>query len=540
MATRRVPGLILLAFLATLATSSTARAWTRSVVGGAQARVHLRPDASALVLLRLDVEVQAGWLQALELAGLGANVVLDRSHPPYFRSEEGEIYRPEAEVDSEGRIHLAFSRRDAPKRGEYRAFIQYQTTVEATLVEAEGRARARVVWSLPAWETGLHGVSVELVAPKGASFPADSVEAPPGVDLRVSERSDATVFHWRRIHLPRMTPWPLTVDVPPESFALPTAAPEAPAPTGFRPLTEDAPRPFAWTLLAVAILALLKRRSIELTLGPRFLLIRAPWALVLTATAAVLAVGQWMDPQEVAWALPLVVLPLHRPVSIAQVTGQDEPWRPVRLEELPRQTTIVPDFLDCTTGMGLGVLLLGSAALLAAGQPDGALVLLPTLSCGTRRHAPPLPGEAVRLLRRFVSELRLPITGPQFALGWEMESRGRPRLRLHLAQHRAGLCGLSVVVASSKTGLLMHRRIMLMVETRAQSEADDLVRRRLPGLPGEAELRKPGGVIARLINWNTEALELVRLLGLRASKPVETSRGTWLLREISEPSRKAA
>jgi hypothetical protein len=130
----------------------------------------------------------------------------------------------------------------------------------------------------------------------------------------------------------------------------------------------------------------------------------------------------------------------------------------------------------------------------------------------------------------------LPANAPEVAFGWEATSRA-PRLRLHLPLHRTGLCGLSFVVTSSTNASLVHRRIMLMVETRAQSDADDVVRRRLPD---QAELRNPSGVITRLADWNSEALALVRALALQAPKPVKTSRGTWLLQEISTPARKAA
>jgi hypothetical protein len=78
---------------------------------------------------------------------------------------------------------------------------------------------------------------------------------------------------------------------------------------------------------------------------------------------------------------------------------------------------------------------------------------------------------------------------------------------------------------------------MLLVETRAQSDADDLTRRRTDAEP---DLRSSDGSILRLVEWNAEAVELLRVLARKAPKPVKASRGTWLLREISEPPRKAA
>jgi len=85
-------GLLLLVLAAVLGSSSPAQAWTRTVVKGARATVDIGPDATLNILLRLDVEVHAGWLHELEMVGLGEGVELDRYRPPYFRSEEGEIW----------------------------------------------------------------------------------------------------------------------------------------------------------------------------------------------------------------------------------------------------------------------------------------------------------------------------------------------------------------------------------------------------------------------------------------------------------------
>jgi hypothetical protein len=96
---------------------------------------------------------------------------------------------------------------------------------------------------------------------------------------------------------------------------------------------------------------------------------------------------------------------------------------------------------------------------------------------------------------------------------------------------------LSFVVTSSPLGFVLRRNIMLLVETRAQSDADDLARRRTNTDP---DLRSSDGSILRLIEWDAEAVELLRVLARKTPKPVKASRGTWLLREISEPRRKAA
>jgi hypothetical protein len=78
---------------------------------------------------------------------------------------------------------------------------------------------------------------------------------------------------------------------------------------------------------------------------------------------------------------------------------------------------------------------------------------------------------------------------------------------------------------------------MLLVETRAQSDADDIVRRRTNVDP---DLRASDGSILRLIEWNADAMALLGALARETPQRAEPSRGTWLLREISEPGRKAA
>ncbi|TFH28048.1 MAG: hypothetical protein E4H00_09015, partial [Myxococcales bacterium] len=290
MRPRRVTALLLFALVTVLGSSSPAQAWTRTVVKGARATVDIERDATLSVLLRLDVEVHAGWLQEMQLAGLGPGLDLNRYRPPYFRSEEGEIFRPEAEVDEDGTIHLSFPRREAPRQGEYHVFMRYRTKADVTAVHVDGEPRARVVWSVPAWATGLHDVSVEMRAPRGSVVPIETHDAAPGVEFKIKQEAKRTVVEWRRIHLPRMTAWPLALDVPAEAIALPATA-ETPTPTGFKPLVIPETRPIAWALFLLAALVLLKRRFIEARLGREGLLVQAPRAAVLAITAVALAAG---------------------------------------------------------------------------------------------------------------------------------------------------------------------------------------------------------------------------------------------------------
>jgi len=527
-------GLLVCIFAAVLGSSSTAQAWTRTVVKGARATVDVERDATLSILLRLDVEVHAGWLHELELVDLGDGVELDRYRPPYFRSEEGEIFRPEAEVLDDGRIHLSFPRREAPRRGEYRVFMRYR--IQADVRAVEDTDQARVVWSVPAWETGLHGVSVQIRAPRGSSVPSDLHDAPPGVDFQVEEHPERTVVEWRRIHLPRLTAWPLTLDVPLRAIDLPASAPDAPTPAGFRPLSTPDERPIAWTLLLVAILVLLKRRAVQVRMGPHALLVRSPWVAVLAVSGIVLAIGQWLAPSYLLCAAPLVAFALHRPVRWMAAPAPLD-WRPALAKELPHRETRASDLLDGTSTTGFALLLASGTGLVALGEATAALLLLPIFLTGTRYHMPATASQAANALRRFASELRVPAEVPEMSFSWELSSDGTPRLRAHLPTHRAGLTSLSFALASSPVGFVLRRRVMLVVETRAQSDADDLMRRRTNVEP---DLRAPNGSILRLVDWDLGAVELLRVLAHKTPKPVKASRGTWLLREISEPGRQAA
>lgn len=530
----RALGLLSLVLVITWSSASPARAWTQTVVHSARATIEVEPDSTLSILLRVDVEVHAGWLHELELVDLGPNVELDRYRPPYVRSEEGELFRPEAELHEDGRIRLWFNRRDAPRHGEYRVFLRYRTSADVRIAELKGEPRARIVWSVPTWETGLHDVSVEVRAPKGASVPDDANESSPGIDFEISEGANRTIVRWRRIHLPRMTPWPLTIDAPPGSLAVPDPEEAAPAPDGFRALKRRREHPFAWALLALAILTLLKRRHIERKLGRASLWVRLSWPWTLVGTALIVGFAQWLAPAELAWGLPLLGLILHRRPAEPSVDVSRE-WLPASLAEL--DDLDVPDPLDATTWLGAILFGLSTACLYALGQPAGALLLLPVFLGCTRLHRAPTKAEAFHMLRELARDLALPADAPPMSFSWERAGDGFPRLRIHLSSGRAGLRAVSLSAISSSLGFVRSRGVMLLVETRAQSDADDLMRRRMPE---NDQWRKSDGTIVRLVPWDAEAIDLLRVLACKAPKPVKASRGTWLLREISENGRQAA
>ena len=528
---------LLFVFLLTLGTSSSAGAWTRTIVKSADATVDVSPDTSMSVLLKLDVEVHAGWLHELELAGLGPDVEIDRRRPPYLRSDDGEIYRPEAEVTEDGLILLSFERRGAPRKGEYRVLLRYRTQGEARPLDESDGDRARLAWTLPAWETGLHDVSVNIRAPKGASVPHELQDMGPGVELGITKRSNFTQLEWRRIHLPRHTPWKLTFDVPASAVTLPPAAPDDPEPRGFRPLDAEEHRSLPWAVALLACLALLKRRSIEMRFGPVGLLVRTSWALVLAVTATLLGLSAWLAPRDIICAIPLLVLALHRPTK-PNTLPLERAWQPATPTRDHGRETLPTDLLDGTTPAGLVVLAALFAVLVLLDQPFAALFLLPVFFTGTRQHTAPTAKESAEKLHAFVSDLRLPREAPPMSFCWEICGGGTPRCRVFLRTERAGLLSLGFVVTTRMVGFVAHRNVMLLVETRTQSDADDLARRRTSADP---DFRSTNGRIGRLVEWEPDTMSLIRALACQApTKPAKASKGTWLLRAICESQRKAA
>ncbi len=537
MRLRSRSGWLLLTALTVLGPAPSAQAWTRTVVKGAHATVDIERDGTLIVLLRLEVDVLAGWLQELELADLGEDVELNLYQPPYFRSEEGKVRRPEVEVTEDGRVRLSFRWRDAPKRGEHRVYIRYRAKADVSATEVGERRKARVVWSIPAWETSLYGVRVDFRAPKGSTVPANVHEALPGVRYEVRAHTTRTFVQWYRNHLPRMTAWPLAIDVPADSMAVGADEPEdAPRPAGFQPLERSDEMPLAWPLLFLVVLFLWKRRSLEARMGARALCVRAPWPVLLVGAGGLLAVGQWLLPNPLVCVAPLLLLVLHRPARPAP-PPECRAWRPGVFDELPKRKIRAHDFFDITTRTGLLTLAACGVGLLVLGHPTAAVLTLPVFLIGTRLHVAPTAAEIAHGLAAFAAELRIPEVAPEMAFSWELSSDGLPRLAIVLPGHRVGLLGLSFVVATCTVGLVRRRKVMLLVETRTQSDADDLVRRRTRTEP---DFRFLDGRNLRLVAWDGEAIELLRTLARKTPKPVKTSRGTWLLREISEPAQRAA
>ncbi len=509
-------------------TPSGASAWTRSMVKTADATVEVGDDASMRVRLALDVEVQAGWLRAMVIAELGEDVELDRSHPPYFRSDEGEVYRPEVEVTPEGAIQLVFDRREAPRQGDYRVFIRYE--VPGDVERLADSDRVRLSWTLPAWETGLQDVKVDVRAPRESTLP-DNRELGPGVNVDVTAQRRVTQIEWRRIHLPRHTPWTLEFDVPANAVALPPVAPEPATPSAFTPLDPAEPPPFPWVFAAIALAILLKRALIQFCDSEQALLVRIPWPAAWIALIAPLSLGAWLGGSAVLWVLPALTLGLQRPARSDLAPLRDD-WQPAGAPDRRALDLLLSDFLDGTTLIGLVVFGASATAVVGLGEPIGALLLIPVFFVGTRLHTRPTDAEAARRLRAFVETLELPADAPPMAFCWERAGEAY-RCRILLPTERAGLLSVAFVVATTKVGFCARRDVVLLVETRAQSDAEDLVRRRVGATP---DARGPHGRIGRRLEWQHESMGLIRALTFETQSATvhRSSTGSWLLRAITD------
>jgi hypothetical protein len=353
------------------------------------------------------------------------------------------------------------------------------------------------------------------------------------MSVQVTEEPRRTLIRWRRIHVPRLTAWPLALDTPDHSIALPAEAPTPPPPVAFRPLPTPTERPVAWVTFAIAILVLLKRRVVELKLGREQLWIAFRWPAALAAASVIALAAQFLAPTHLAWGFPLILLALHRPLHEPK-PPEARTWTQTRFDGDARELMFTP--LDATTVLGALTLLACSAGFSAIGEPTGALLLLPLFFTGTRHHAPPSTSEARRILKSFVSSLRIPEDAPPMGFVWERANDGAHRVRIEVPSARTGLQSVSFVVTSSLTGFLRKRSVMLLVRTRAQSDADDLMRREHAG----NAVRAVDGSVVRLLSWSDEAIELLRLLARRAPRLAKASGGTWLLRELAAPGRKAA
>lgn len=192
---------------------SRASAWTEANVVSARAEVRVDRDASAHVTLVCMVQIHGGWLEGLDITELDPDLLLDPERPPWVRDANGTELTPRIEV-SGGRIGISFRRRDAPRRGTLEVGIAYRTSLAHRATEVRPDGRVRVHWTMPAWRSGLDGVTIEMVVPSGAVAAELEEDRLVAVDVTRSHAGGETRVKWRRVHLPRTVAWTVAVDIP--------------------------------------------------------------------------------------------------------------------------------------------------------------------------------------------------------------------------------------------------------------------------------------------------------------------------------------
>lgn len=271
------PALALVAVVLALA-PARALAWTDATVRSARATVELEEGLRTRVSMTIELRVDGGWLEAFELDGLEPGLVLDPEHPPTFGrravpATEGEATSPDALASvvveplaprvtshERGRVSFAFSRRSAPRRGDYRIELTYVAPLAS--VPTAHEAGSLLGWTFPAWRFGLDGVEIDLLLPAGSlvdpAFRA-AADGDAGIVIETGEDEDGrTRIHLVRHHLPRTRAWPLAFIVPASAAPAPVlehaTPPAAPSPTSAAAPSETAP---PGTLLGALVLMLL-------------------------------------------------------------------------------------------------------------------------------------------------------------------------------------------------------------------------------------------------------------------------------------------
>ncbi len=501
------------------------------------AEVALEPSGEAVVELRLQIRVRGGWLEALEVAGLDEDYVLDEESV-VFASEEGSRFSPQVRAREDGRVSFGFRRRSAPRRGRYRASLRYRTNLAGRSTRPLEGGRVHVEWTLPGWRSGLDGVSVAFVAPGGSRFTAEeSTRA--SIETDEQELPDGRRrLSWRRAHLPRTVPWTVAIEVPGEAMdeALSQRATAPPPPEqseGPSQALERAEVAEARPLLPMVVAALMallcvvsiwtfdaeaKRRGatavgvLPLPKVARVLLVLSAgvaagatanptwWLGLLGAMALVVlerqtmarapALGSWVDVNDAMRRKAQVARRLiawRSPTDISTISGA----------AVALGTTLVIAFVH-RQDLAEGARWFGPAQ---AGDLPGLVLLAIPFLTGVRRQLP-LSG-AERLLRLEEHGQRLASQG-EFRLAVHQDAQGRwqdVRLRVFTITRPAGL--LRVDLGLSSTG-----RLVGMVLTRTGSTAEALVASQYPREEGRVG---PGGRVGRVVE--PEALfGLVRVL----------------------------
>jgi len=541
--------------LAPLAMPAGVRAWTDAQVHGADAEVVMDPDGRAEVTLTLALRVRGGWLEGLEVAGLEPDAQLLEAPQVVSLPGEGETperFHPRGRVreprgdDLAARIQLSFHRRESPRRGRYRIVVRYATDLGSRLMPREDGDGWKGEWTLPAWRSGLDGVTITLRLPAGATFDPD---APPRalVERERTNGAGGTILRWDRAHLPRTTAWPLRFELPTGSLTpalaqrLRVGAPEAPegseeatAPTDSPSATETATQarqgqqsraPFEtppWLPLALAMAMLVtgtlfEREAARRRARPRPIV--GPLSARLALLAALVAAGALLELGPLAEALVLmaiVVVGWQRSADLAAP-------RPGRWAPLAPDAPMAAGPSLTLVGLVSGVLFvaLGALALGDPARPSWAVVAVvaPLLHGGARRLPPTLDTRRTALLR-LAGAIRAPLgAAAALALVGHSDDEGVSDLRLRwtLARPRPGIHRLDLVLTDERGPGGLLRKARLLVVTEAGSVAERHMDRTAP-VAEAGPTRLPGRRVMRLYRIGS-VQAVLSLLALEEAEP---------------------
>ena len=253
----RISLLVALIGLACLLTPSAASAWTRTEVRGMRARAEIMPSGFARIGLEITVEVEGGWVERFEIAGLGQGAKLDVLKPPTWLKSSvalddtdavpGTKYVPSSKLRDDGLLTLDFgTRHGAPKRGTFQSRIVYETQLQRD-------ARGALVVALPTWPSALENVELWIDAPRGSELlPASDGELD---SVQVLARGALTTVHIARPQLPRTHPLEARLVLPGVEAAATVELPAAIA------AAEEGPERQAVWLSALLLMLIALKRS---------------------------------------------------------------------------------------------------------------------------------------------------------------------------------------------------------------------------------------------------------------------------------------
>ncbi len=412
----------------------------------------------------------------------------------------------------------------------------------------------RVRWTLPGWRSGLDGVLIEVVAPRGARIGPRDDGDDASLVTDATEVPEGTLISWRRAHLPRTLSWTVAVDVPssamiPELRGAPVAA-ARPSRSGIVAAHAGRSPAVYWLALAIAVALLacaklvvvgrLARRSRTRSrpLVPAPALLRAPIALALAAGAA------WLGPDQPFAALALLAgasLSATYARADRSVGSQLGAWRVVdarwiRAARRARWARLLSPatLLDATTPLGAVHLAAWLSSPWTAGAPFpfvvracAACLAMPIFLTGTRMAFPTGPADALARLLGIARRLSSLPDDVALRPVVHVDVRGAvqdARVRTVLARRPRGLLRLDRVVTDAMHGAHYDRGVALLVLTREGSAAEKAL---VEGTPELAAVTSPGGRrVVRMARFDAKLIARITSALADCPEAPAASRGT--------------